>query len=427
MRAYMTVLLRARRCLAGCSLAILVATASGSSATAAAYRLEPGDVVEFSVASAPELRQRAPVSLDGEVSLPLIGQVRAAGRPVADLRRTIEELLPTKVHRKRAEDGREYPVIISPDAFTLTIVEYRPVYLNGDVAKPGEQAFRPGMTVRQAVALAGGYDLMRFRMGNPFLDQADLRSEYDVLWTQFAKEDALIARLQAELANKGDIDRKKLAKTPVSPSVALQIEALEIEQLKLRNADFQKERVYLQEAMKKEDGRIGLLSDQQKKEREGTENDASDLARVQDLFQKGAVPITRVIEARRSILLSSTRVLQTIAQLSQVERERDDVGRKLQRVDDQRRLSLLKDLQDAGVRLDTLRTRLEAVSEKLMYTGVIRSQLTRGKGAKPELTIVRKGENGRQQLPGDEDFELAPGDVVEVSLKESLLSAVPGQ
>ena len=53
--------------------------------------------------------------------------------------------------------------------------------------------------MRQAIALAGGYDIMRFRMNNPFLEQADLQSEYRALWTEFAKEQAPFARLQASL------------------------------------------------------------------------------------------------------------------------------------------------------------------------------------------------------------------------------------
>ena len=62
--------------------------------------------------------------------------------------------------------------------------------------------YRPGLTVRQAIALAGGYDVMRLRMNNPFLEQADLRSEYTSLWAEFAKEQMRIARLQAELEGK---------------------------------------------------------------------------------------------------------------------------------------------------------------------------------------------------------------------------------
>jgi polysaccharide export outer membrane protein len=65
--------------------------------------------------------------------------------------------------------------------------------VNGDVAKPGQQTFRAGLTVRQALTLAGGY-VMRFRAKDPFLESADLRSEYMSLWTDFAREQIRISR-----------------------------------------------------------------------------------------------------------------------------------------------------------------------------------------------------------------------------------------
>ncbi|OKO88691.1 hypothetical protein AC629_08780 [Bradyrhizobium sp. NAS80.1] len=53
-----------------------------------------------------------------------------------------------------------------------------PFYVNGAVSKPGEYPYRPSITARQLVAVAGGYDFMRIRMSNPSLGSADLRSEY---------------------------------------------------------------------------------------------------------------------------------------------------------------------------------------------------------------------------------------------------------
>ena len=50
------------------------------------------------------------------------------------------------------------------------MAEYRPVYINGDVSKPGEYPYRPATTARQLVAVAGGYDIMRIRMNNPYLE-----------------------------------------------------------------------------------------------------------------------------------------------------------------------------------------------------------------------------------------------------------------
>ena len=114
------------------------------------YRLASGDVAEISVIGAPDLAHRAAVDADGRVSLPLLGRLNAAGLTLSQLQSSIRELLPTKVFRRRTDDGREYPVLLTADEVTLSIAEYRPIYVNGDVAKPGQQAFRPGLTVRQA-------------------------------------------------------------------------------------------------------------------------------------------------------------------------------------------------------------------------------------------------------------------------------------
>ena len=54
----------------------------------------------------------------------------------------------------------------------------------------GSKLFVQFMTVRQAIALSGGYDILRMRMENPILLSADLRGEYESLWTDFAKEGA---------------------------------------------------------------------------------------------------------------------------------------------------------------------------------------------------------------------------------------------
>ena len=76
-----------------------------------------------------------------------------------------------------------------------------PIYVNGDVSKPGEYPYRPATTARQVIAVAGGYDIMHIRMNNPYLESADLRSEYGSLWTEFAKEQAHMWRIKNELGD----------------------------------------------------------------------------------------------------------------------------------------------------------------------------------------------------------------------------------
>jgi polysaccharide export outer membrane protein len=385
---------------------------------AAEYRLDVGDVLEISVAGVPDLRQRVTVELDGNISFPLLGTLEVSGLAPSEVRAKIQAILPTKVFRQRGPDGRDNVVVLDPDQITVNVVEYRPVYVNGDVSKPGEQVYRPRMTVRQAIAQAGGYEIMRFRMNNPFLESADLRSEYESLWTDFAKEQAHMWRMKAELGETNKLDQTALGDVPIPATTVSEIVRLESEQLKSRQDDFQREKDYLLSSVKKSDEHNSVLSEQLKREEQGVEADTQDLQRAGELFSKGAVPIQRMTDARRGLLLSSTRRLQTVSQLIQVQKQKDDFSRQLQRFEDQRRFELLRDLQDTNVRLNQIRGRLQSVGEKITYTGLVRSQLARGAGGKPELMVVRKADKGRDRIPADEDFELQPGDVVEVALRD---------
>jgi polysaccharide export outer membrane protein len=383
----------------------------------AQYRLDVGDVLEISVAGVPELRQRVAVQLDGSISYPLLGTFVVAGLSPSEVRAKIRATLPSKVFRQRALDGRETVVVIEADQVTANVVEYRPIYINGDVSRPGEQIYRPLMTVHQAVALAGGYEVMRFRMNNPFLDSADFRGDYESFWTEFAKEQAHIWRLKMELGEEENLDQKILQDAPIPASTISQITRLEIEQLKGRQDDYVREKEFLQRGIKQADEQIGVLSEQLQKEEAGLQADTQDLQRITELFGKGAVPMPRITDSRRALLLSSTRALQTIAQIMTTRKHRDDFSRQLERLDDQRSINLRQELQDAGVKLNQIRAKLQALGEKIQYTALVRSQLIRGAGGKPQITIVRKGGTGRERFSAEEDSELQPGDVVEVALR----------
>jgi polysaccharide export outer membrane protein len=383
----------------------------------AEYQLCPGDVLELSAVGLDELRQETTISPDGMALFPLLGPIKAAGLSLSELRMKLGELLPGKVFRRTNSDGRDFPVVITADEISVTVAKYRPIYLDGDVAKPGEQSYRPGMTVRQAVALAGGYDVMRFRGHDPFLESADFRAEYYSLWTEFAKQQAYISRLKAELEHDGRLNTQGFVDAPIPDAVGSEIHDLEVQQLLSRLADRKKEMEHLERAIAQEDARISVLTQQQQKEQEGAQADATDLADLRETFKKGLIPVMRMSESRRLALFSATQALQTTAMLAQAEREREDLRRRLEQVDDQRRIDLLGELQDAEVKLQKIRASLQAVSDKLLYSSMVRSQLVRGKGGRPAVTVYRDSNGNRQTLPADENVELMPGDVVEVTVQ----------
>lgn len=387
-------------------------------ALCAEYRIEVGDTIEFNAAAMPQLKTRSMVSLDGTITLPLIGQIKAAELTSEELLQAVRQKISSKVFRRKADDGRDVPTMLSPDEVSVSIAEYRPIYVNGDVSQPGERTYRPGMTVRQAIALAGGYDVMRFRTQNPLLDEADFRADYNSQWTNYVQQQATILRLKAELENKPQYDHKAMDKTPIPDSVAGQISNIADKQLTASNALYQKQKAYLETALKTAADRVTVLLQQEKKEKEGADFDVAEVTRVQQLYDQKTVPITRLLDAKRSILLSATRYLQTVAQRGQSESDRDELQSKLDKLDDERRAGALAELQTAEVRLATIRSRLQALGDKLLYTGLIRSQLVRGTGAEPSIIIYRQNGADRSTIKADQSAELQPGDVIDVALQK---------
>ena len=84
------------------------------------------------------------IGASGNLSLPLLGEIRAGGLTVTAVANTLEQMLQAKVGLAQR-----------PNA-SIEIAKYRPFYVVGAVDKPGEYSYRPGMTVLQSMAIAGG-------------------------------------------------------------------------------------------------------------------------------------------------------------------------------------------------------------------------------------------------------------------------------
>jgi polysaccharide biosynthesis/export protein len=114
------------------------------SASDATYRLGPGDQLKVTVFDSADLSGEFPVSDTGVAVLPLIGAVQAAGATPRQLEQT--------VHDKLISGG-----FVRAPRVTVQIINFRPIYVLGEVLKPGDHPYVPGLTVRAAIALAGGF------------------------------------------------------------------------------------------------------------------------------------------------------------------------------------------------------------------------------------------------------------------------------
>jgi len=113
-------------------------------ATTTGYRLGPGDVVRIITFGEESLTGEFRVNDSGRVALPLLGSVRATGLTPAQLESAIGAAL------KRAN-------LLRNPAVSIEVTTYRPIFVLGEVNKPGEYSYQPGMTLVAAAAVAGGF------------------------------------------------------------------------------------------------------------------------------------------------------------------------------------------------------------------------------------------------------------------------------
>ncbi|QRM27233.1 polysaccharide biosynthesis/export family protein [Microvirga sp. VF16] len=393
----------------------------GSSGVSANYLIAPGDVIEISVVSLPELRQRAVVNIEGQVSYPLIGTLNVAGLSLSDLQHKLKNELTNKSVRSRASDGSERAIYIYPEEISAVIVEHRPIYVNGDVSKPGELAFRPGMTIRQAVALSGGLDVMRLRTGDPALQEMDLQLESQLLRTEYLRQKAIISRLLGEL-NRGPENSQKADNIPPAEGIS-KIQKAQTEELELSLEDHRKEVGSLGRFIEQTESQIITLGRMREELMQSYQQQANEVARLKANFEKGLAPIARISEEQRALSFVSERLLQTEAELAVAKRGREEQRRQLEKAEDQRRLRLMRELEGAENRLSELRTRIQGTDGKLAYAGVLKSQLLEDSGGKPNLKVFRRIANTWESYEAEFEMELMPGDVVEIALQRNSLKA----
>jgi polysaccharide export outer membrane protein len=107
------------------------------------YKLGTGDKLKITVYGEDDLSGEMIVDGSGQIQLPLVGQVNAAGLTVHQFVAEVTQIL-----------GAKY---LRDPKVSVSIENYRPFYIIGEVNKPGEYPYENGLSALGAVALAGGY------------------------------------------------------------------------------------------------------------------------------------------------------------------------------------------------------------------------------------------------------------------------------
>jgi polysaccharide export outer membrane protein len=139
-----------------CSFALTASACAGSgpvggsaeavqqaASAAQEYQLANGDKVHINVFNEANLSGDYVVAPDGTITLPLAGQVKAAGLTIPQLQESVVKTL-----------SQGY--VQNPNV-TIASTDLRPFYILGEVNKPGRYSYEPNLTVMAAVATAQGF------------------------------------------------------------------------------------------------------------------------------------------------------------------------------------------------------------------------------------------------------------------------------
>jgi polysaccharide export outer membrane protein len=121
------------------SLVLLPMTTSAETQN---YRLGAGDTIVIKVYGEEALTLETQITNSGTINYPFLGSLKLIGLSIKEVEQIVY-------------NGLKGDYFVEPNVFVGMIL-YRPFYIHGEVKQPGGYPYQPGMTVNQAVALAGG-------------------------------------------------------------------------------------------------------------------------------------------------------------------------------------------------------------------------------------------------------------------------------
>lgn len=403
----------ARTLLLGSCVAIVLATGT---AHGDGYRLGVQDKIRVKAiewrASKGEFQEWEALADDytvnpaGAVSLPLVGEMPAEGKTTEELSVAISGAI-----QKRSG-------LLNPPGVSVEVIKFRPIYLVGEVERPGEYEFRPNLTVLQSIGIAGGLrrvteaGLLRLER-----DRIMANGSHETARLELRRAIARRARLTAEQQGLNDIPlpreiaSERDAKQLIADERALMNARADLLRSQLSGlADlknlYEKEVRSLTDKMASLERQIGLAK--------------RELGNISTLVQKGLSVSARefTLEQTLSDLEGRMLDLQTASVRAQQESRKAD--RDAADLQNKRIESINADLQETRGNIDQFSAKLQTASELLDEATVLAPRLALERENSnirtPLFSVIRNRDGKSVQANVDQNAQLEPGDVVRVDI-----------
>ena len=371
------------------------------------YELSVGDGLTFDFLDDAELPIAVTIGEDGQVQLPLIGGVQVAGLSVV---KAIEFI--------RSEYQRR-EILVDP-RIALSVSSFRPMFVLGEVRSPGLFPFSIGITVEQAVGLAGGIQTATSNPADRIVAQARLRGEIEGTAVEIVQEGVFAARLIAQLAGRDMIDQKD---APQSAQKFLQempseaVVAIETRILQTDLANFKNQVTILTDGIGEAQNQMKLLDELALKQQEILETTKKDMERIATLKERGLNTASEVSRGERAETNEEARLLEIYSEMSQARRELGSLKLNLAQLQANRQKELLQQLQERQIAIEKLAAERRNLEQQLL---LISSTAIDDDRAAKSVTFayeIRRTSGGTvNTITGTPTTELKPGDVIVVKI-----------
>lgn len=387
--------------------ALLLALLSAAPARAE-YLLHAGDSLNVSILGHEGLARQVTIDMDGQVHLPLLGEVAAGGRPLAEVRAEIISGYSGAIYRASEVARGDVTRTIDSGAVSVEIAEYRPVHVFGDVENPGTLAFRPGISVLQAIASVGGLGQTVEQEGGNEVALMRLQAQAETLKKQIELDRGEIARMRADVRNllvrsapdTGE-DAAATDDSDVTDSWAY---------ARRRSRELRDEQT--EATVRRLTTRLEILQAQEEGAMKAVELDADRVKSLEETAQLRHVDEQTLLQARQGLVLSTSRALEISAERGDIEVELSRLSLSDGIADQVEIARSLGEIERREGEVQIALVELRGVSMQIEQLGITAPDLI----AEPRYVVFRDGARGWAQFDADPQTKLEPGDVIRVRL-----------
>lgn len=395
--------------------AILLLLSSGllSAARAEVYRVVPGDVLSITVYGNQDLTGLFPISADGTIGYPILGNV------------TVTDATPTEIADRIGKSLSQHLANLS---VAVTIKEYAPVFVVGDIQKAGKYEFRPGMIMLELFALAGGLREASSQTDTAGMQLVTARQEYEDMGLQLLSLDVRRTRFEAEYNDKTFDYNFDPAMGLTDATSAQRIIQSERNIFDLRRSAVDEQRRSLETQRQNFVEEIASLEKSSELRGEEYQLLQQDVDASRGLFERGVTSESALREKKREMLAMNRNTVEAGSFLARAKQNRDLIDQKLQDLQGERRNDAAKGLGDISLEILRLRKRMEFSLQKMAEISASAGRAaTLEQSMKTVFSTVRLVDGQYKETVVEEHTPIRAGDIIRVKLMpiaETMTSSV---